>query len=331
MMSKRTYQNSVADALKAVVELIDTDDLDGLSSLIASGFDVNATNVYGTTPLMIAAKSGRVGMVRELLRNGADPNRMRHDQFTALALAAFFGHEEIVKTLVEHGSRIDVATRVQTSPQMWAMARTFQGVASYLSKQRSAPFPQVENASAIRGVHIPNKTTHAKLLVTTRSNVFAITVVLIIVAAVLLSFSWRRFTVVSKTAKQSPAPNAAPATLSAAEISVSEPTKEVAKPSTASPLNLNHYKSPESRRSYRPSLSRNETIHNQSRSDLERVTDIPSQSKPVSKIVEQEIPFSTRQQVPAPPSSSRKAVQAISPLLMSPKNPTSKSRVIQWP
>lgn len=327
MMSKRTDQRSVADAIEGVRGLVDSDDLNGLNSLIASGLDVNASNVYGTTPLMIAAKSGRLGMVRELLRNGADPNRMRNDQFTALALAAFFGHEEIVKILVEHGSRIDVATRVQTSPQMWATARTFQGVASYLSEQSSAPFRQVKNASAIRKVHVPNKTTNAKLLVTKRSNVFAITVVLIIVATVLLSFSWRRFTAVSRTAMQSPAPSVAPATLSAAERAVIEPTKEVPKPSTPSSFNLNHYKSPESRRSYRPSLSRNETIHNQNSSTVERVMNIPSPSK----IPEQETPISKRPPISATPSASRKTVQPISPLLMSPKNPTSKSRVIQWP
>src|SRR5688500_5291600 len=57
--------------------------------------DINARNEHGMTALMRAAYHGRVQMLRVLLDHGADPNISRNDNFTALSLAAFFGHAEI--------------------------------------------------------------------------------------------------------------------------------------------------------------------------------------------------------------------------------------------
>ncbi len=77
-------------------------------------------------------------MVRALLEHGADPNLSRNDKFTALMLAAFFGHEEIVKVLVEHGADTGAATRFGTSAKMWASSRTFAEVVNYLNKTITA-------------------------------------------------------------------------------------------------------------------------------------------------------------------------------------------------
>jgi hypothetical protein len=71
-------------------------------------------------------------MVRVLLQHGADPNMVRNDQFTALMLAAFFGHQDIVRILVEHGANTDATARFGTSAQMWAASRTFKDVVRYL-------------------------------------------------------------------------------------------------------------------------------------------------------------------------------------------------------
>ena len=72
-----------------------------------------------------------------LLEHGADPNVRRNDNFTALSLAAFFGHAEIVETLMRHGANAQVATRFGTSPHMWAKARSFGDVARCLEAHRA--------------------------------------------------------------------------------------------------------------------------------------------------------------------------------------------------
>jgi uncharacterized protein len=117
---------------EALVQASETGDLEALKSTLSAGVDVDATNVFGSTALMRAASDGHVQMVRLLLSYGADPNRARNDKFTPLALAAFFGHQAVVKCLVEHGADPNAGTRVGTSAQMWASARTYQGVARYL-------------------------------------------------------------------------------------------------------------------------------------------------------------------------------------------------------
>ena len=112
--------------------------------------DINACNEHGVTALMRAAQSGRVQMVRALLEHGADANIKRNDKFTALALAAFFGHTEIVRTLMEHGADLQASTRYDTSPHMWATARTFNEIADQLEKP--APVekpPPVERPSLV--------------------------------------------------------------------------------------------------------------------------------------------------------------------------------------
>ncbi|HXQ73527.1 MAG TPA: ankyrin repeat domain-containing protein [Pyrinomonadaceae bacterium] len=105
-----------------------------LAPVLARVRDINARNEHGVTALMRAAQYGHVKMVRALLEHGADANIKRNDKFTALALAAFFGHTEIVRALMEHGADSQASTRYDTSPHMWATARTFNEVVDQLEK-----------------------------------------------------------------------------------------------------------------------------------------------------------------------------------------------------
>ena len=124
-------------ATLALWRAAETGDLVELESLLPRA-DVNACNEHGVTALMRAAQNGHVKIVRALLQNGADANVKRNDKFTALALAAFFGHTEVVRTLMEFGADSQAATRHDTSPQMWANARTFNAVVKSLQKQAAA-------------------------------------------------------------------------------------------------------------------------------------------------------------------------------------------------
>jgi hypothetical protein len=98
-------------------------------------------------------------MVRTLLEHGADPNLMRNDRFTALALAAFCGHIETVKTLIEHGARAEVETRCGASARGWAMARTYSEVAKCLDATAPAPLKH----RPVRVVDLPPPVAHTTL------------------------------------------------------------------------------------------------------------------------------------------------------------------------
>lgn len=115
-------------------------DVNELAPVLPRVRDINAQNEHGVTALMRAAQYGRAKMVRALLQHGADANIKRNDKFTALALAAFFGHTEIVRVLMEHGADSEASTRSDTSPHMWATARTFNEVVDQL--ERPAPVPK---------------------------------------------------------------------------------------------------------------------------------------------------------------------------------------------
>ena len=113
-----------------------------LAAVLPRVRDINARNEHGVTALMRAAQYGHVKMVRALLEHGADTNIKRNDKFTALALAAFFGHTEIVRALMEHGADSQASTRYDTSPHMWATARTFNEVVDQLEQPKRVEKPR---------------------------------------------------------------------------------------------------------------------------------------------------------------------------------------------
>ncbi len=66
---------------------------------------VDEPRVDGETPLIKAARLGQAAEVRKLTEAGADVNARRNTEgATALHLAAYGGHLEVVKILVEVGN-----------------------------------------------------------------------------------------------------------------------------------------------------------------------------------------------------------------------------------
>lgn len=135
-----------------------------LASVLPRVRDINAQNEHGVTALMRAAQYGHVKMVRALLAAGADANIKRNDKFTALALAAFFGHTEIVRALMEHGADLQASTRYDTSPHMWATARTFNEVVDQLAKPAPVAKPELPKPPQQAPVHTVVKTTEVRTL-----------------------------------------------------------------------------------------------------------------------------------------------------------------------
>ena len=87
----------------------------------------------------------------------------RNDRFTALALAAFFGHGDAVKTLIEHGATTEIITRAGASARTWAKARTFDEVARCL--ETHAPKPVRATPTPVR--HPPSPVAVAPMEVKT--------------------------------------------------------------------------------------------------------------------------------------------------------------------
>ncbi len=82
--------------------------------LIDHGADIDAVggheNTVGSTALDAAAWAGRVGMVRLLLQNGADPEKGGHEgvDYNPVSTAVSHGRKEIFKLLIEAGAQYSI-------------------------------------------------------------------------------------------------------------------------------------------------------------------------------------------------------------------------------
>jgi hypothetical protein len=97
----------------------------------------NATPEDRRRALALSAQFGHTEIVRMLLDAGEDPNRYNlpgsHGHSTPLHQAAFAGHEETVRLLVERGARLDLKdTLWQGTPEGWAIYGGKNEVAEYL-------------------------------------------------------------------------------------------------------------------------------------------------------------------------------------------------------
>ena len=69
-----------------------------------------------TVVLLEAALAGRTDLVRDAIERGADPSAKGGDSRTALMLAAFDGHTETLRALLEAGGRVDDRKFAQVVP-----------------------------------------------------------------------------------------------------------------------------------------------------------------------------------------------------------------------
>jgi len=71
------------------------------------GIEIDVTDEYGQTALMLAADQGHVDTVNLLLQHRASPNLQNRRGGTALMLASFNGHLEVVTELLMAGADVN--------------------------------------------------------------------------------------------------------------------------------------------------------------------------------------------------------------------------------
>ncbi len=115
--------------------------------LVEHGIDVDAVNMLGKTPLMMATEVGRLAAVEALLTSEADPNIASHpldseektslfamaaDEATALILAARGGHAGIAKLLLTAGASLESVDNKNLTSLDWAKRNGHQKVSEIL-------------------------------------------------------------------------------------------------------------------------------------------------------------------------------------------------------
>eukprot|EP00913_Durusdinium_trenchii_P026761 g25102.t1 len=95
-------------------------------------------NAFGEQPLHIAARVGQDGIVRRLLRCGAEKHMPTQDQFraTPLHLAAAHGHHKVVEVLLDAKADPTVVDSRGLVPARWAERRGHPQLAELLDDAR---------------------------------------------------------------------------------------------------------------------------------------------------------------------------------------------------
>ena len=99
-------QNRIQSKAKRVDELIwaaSKGDVGAIHRLLVRGYDQNASDYDGRTPIHLAAAEGQEQLVRYFLENGAEPNPKDRWGGTPLDDALRHGHSEVATLLEEHG------------------------------------------------------------------------------------------------------------------------------------------------------------------------------------------------------------------------------------
>ncbi len=94
--------------------------------------EINSTNDYGNTALMVAAAHGDAAQVQHLIEQGADIDARGYIGNTALIFAIQEGHTQIVEMLVEAGANINANNDYNTSARSLAIGYGHREIAQAL-------------------------------------------------------------------------------------------------------------------------------------------------------------------------------------------------------
>ncbi|MBK1644490.1 hypothetical protein CKO25_07445 [Thiocapsa imhoffii] len=85
---------------------VEIGDLDQIKRHAYWKSDLNKRNAAGETPLHVAARAGRVAIVRELVRNGADLSALDAAGQSVLYVALAHGRTQVAQQLIERGAAL---------------------------------------------------------------------------------------------------------------------------------------------------------------------------------------------------------------------------------
>lgn len=89
----------------------------------------------GTTELMLAAHTGNVASIKELVGKGADVNSQDAYGWTALRYAVRSNNLGVVESLIAHGADVNLASYSGRTPLMSAIGNDFEQIVELLVKK----------------------------------------------------------------------------------------------------------------------------------------------------------------------------------------------------
>jgi hypothetical protein len=115
--------------------------------LVHSGMNVDGVEDYETSPIIVAANSGRADMVRVLLDEGANVDISDDWGETALFTAAKLGYKGVVKVLLEHRPRVGVH-QARSAAKKARFTETAALIEQYIAEREAAGKPLSKEPTA---------------------------------------------------------------------------------------------------------------------------------------------------------------------------------------
>ena len=117
--------------------------------LVQKGVELNGQDLFGYTPLFLAARDNKVERVRALLQAGADPNIRINDKATPLSIASWQGHAEVVETLLKHRADPNLKGPKGNTALIWAASAGHPQIIELLLQHGADPNFQAPDGTAL--------------------------------------------------------------------------------------------------------------------------------------------------------------------------------------
>ena len=121
-----------------------------------AGARSDVKDVYGETPLMMAAYNDNAAVAAMLVQHGADVDAKDHQGGTALIMAASFGNLRVARILLNAGANKETKDKKDDSALEYAMAANHDAMVALLDMQ---PDKRLAGAAAIKRRKKGDKTT----------------------------------------------------------------------------------------------------------------------------------------------------------------------------
>lgn len=108
---------------------------DAIAGALASGADIDATDTQGRTAILIAAKAGRLDVVRQLIAAGADIDKQDQIRLNPLLWGCISGNLDLVVLMVEAGADLERRTRFDGVAIHPPAEKGFVRIVRYLAEQ----------------------------------------------------------------------------------------------------------------------------------------------------------------------------------------------------
>ncbi|WP_321864367.1 ankyrin repeat domain-containing protein [Pseudomonas paraveronii] len=137
--AKQMTDDEAAEFAEQVFDVARRGDAALMAALLAKGLPANLRNHNGDTLLMLAAYHGHTDAVKVLLEFKADPQIANDKHQLPMAGAAFKGHLPVVKALIEGGAPVDASSSDGRTALMMAAMFNRVEMLDYLLSQGANP------------------------------------------------------------------------------------------------------------------------------------------------------------------------------------------------